>query len=166
MQKNELLKKDGSFVRILAAEGDEVRYIPCRGTCGHMPEWCRVSEFEGYKPCSEEELQAASGVELVPEDGLEPSMRNAARQRFAIIAPVLGCLEDEKIRAQMIERTAKEHGVTKQTVRNYLKMYLAYHSLSALAPKHRKAKEKPLTEDEKNIRWQSINMCTAGRKTA
>lgn len=163
MQRNELLKKDGSFVRILAAEGDAVLCIPCKGAGGPMPVWCSASDLEGYEPCTEEELQAVSGVELVPEDELEPGMRNAARQRFAIIAPVLGCLEDEKIRAQMIERTAKEHGVTKQTVRNYLKMYLAYHSLSALAPKHRKAKEKPLTEDEKNIRW-AVNKYVYSRK--
>jgi len=163
MQKNELLKKDGRFVRILAAEGDEVLCIPCRGAAGPMPEWCRASEFEGYEPCSEEELQAVSGMELVPEDELEPGRRNTARQRYAVIAPVLGCLEDGQIRAQMIGRTAKEHGLTKQTVRNYLKMYLAYHSLSALVPKHRKAKEKPLTEDERNIRW-AVNKYVYSRK--
>ena len=63
----------------------------------------------------------------------------------------------------MIGRTAKEHGVTKQTVRNYLKMYLTYNSLSALVPKHRTAKEKPLTEDEKNIRW-AVNKFVYSRK--
>jgi len=163
MQKNELLKRDGSIVRILAAEGDEVLYIPCRGAGGPMPEWCRASEFEGCGPCSEEELLAVSGVELVPEDELEPCRRNTARQRYAVIAPVLVCLEDEKIRAQMIARTAKEHGVTEQTVRNYLKMYLSYNSLSALAPKRRQAKKKPLTEDEKNIRW-AVNKYVYSRK--
>lgn len=152
MQKNELLRKDGSIIRILAAEGDGVLYIPCRGISSPMPGWCRASEFEDYSPSSEDELLAVNGIELVPEEELGPAERRTARQRYIIIAPVLGCLEDEKTRAQMIGRTAKEHGVTKQTVRNYLKLYLTYNSLSALVPKHRTAKEKPLTEDEKNIR--------------
>lgn len=163
MRKNELLRKGGSIIRILAAEGDEVLCIPCRGTGSPMPGWCRASDFEDYSPCSEDELQEALGMELVPEDGLKPDERNTARQRYTIIAPVLGCLEDEKIRAQMIGQTAKEHGVTKQTVRNYLKMYLTYNSLSALVPKHRRAKEKPLTEDEKNIRW-AVNKFVYSRK--
>lgn len=163
MQKNELLRRGSSIIRILAAEGDEVLYIPCRGTDSPMPGWCRASEFEDYMPCSEDELLSALGTELVPEDGLSPDERGTARRRYAIIAPVLGCLEDEKIRAQMIERTAKEHGVTKQTVRNYLKMYLTYNSLSALAPKHREAKQKPPTEDEKNIRW-AVNKFVYSRK--
>lgn len=163
MQKNELLKKNGEIVRILAFEGDEALFIPCRGACGPMPEWRRVSAFEGFEPCSEEELLASSGVEIVPEDELEPGRRNAARRRYAIIVPVLVCLEDEKIRRQMIGRTAKEHGITEQTVRNYLKIYLAYNSISALAPKHRTAKEKPLTEDEKNIRW-AVNKYVYSRK--
>ena len=94
MQKNELLRKDGSIIRILAAEGDGVLYIPCRGISSPMPGWCRASEFEDYSPCSEDELQEALGMELVPED-----------------APVLGCLEDEKTWAQMIGRTAKEHAL-------------------------------------------------------
>lgn len=163
MQKNELLRKDGSIIRILAAEGDEVLCITCRGISSPMPGWCRASEFEDYSPCNEDELQEALGMELVPEDGLKPDERNTARQRYTIIAPVLGCLEDEKTRAQMTGRTAEEHGVTKQTVRNYLKMYLTYNSLSALVPKRRTAKEKPLTEDEKNIRW-AVNKFVYSRK--
>ncbi len=163
MKKNKLLKKGEHIVRILAEEGNDVLYIPCRRIKSSMPRWCSVLDFENYNPCTEEELLELHDINIVPEEELEPGERNDARQRYTIIAPVLGCLEDEKIRAQMIERTAKEHGITKQTVRNYLKMYLTYNSISALVRKHRTTKEKPVTEDEKNIRW-AVNKYVYSRK--
>ena len=128
-----------------------------------MPKWCDASELEGYEPCTEDELLSTLNMEIVSEDELDKEKRNKARQRYMVIAPVLGCLEDEKLRTQIIELTAKEHHVTKQTVRNYLKMYLTYNALSALLPKHRTIKEKPLTEDEKNMRW-AINKFVYSRK--
>ena len=165
MQKNELLRKEDNIVRILAEAGDEVLYIQCKGIKAPMPEWCRASEFKEYRPCSEDELLELHGVKIVQEEKLEAKERNAARERYAVIAPVLLCMEDESAitRTQMIERTAKEHGITKQTVRNYLKMYLTYNSISALVRKHRTAKEKPLSDDEKNIRW-AINKYYYSRK--
>lgn len=163
MQKNELLRQNDNIIRILAEEGEEVLYIPCQGVKGTMPKWCRVSEFKGYVSCTEDELLKLNGMEIMPEDELTPAEWNTARQRYTIIAPVLGCLEDEKIRTKMIEKTAEQHGITKQTVRSYLKMYLTYNSISALIRKHRTTKEKPLTEDEKNIRW-AINKYVYSRK--
>lgn len=163
MLKNELLKKDNHIVRILAGNGDEVLYIPCQGVKGTMPKWCGISEFENYISCTENELLELHGMKIVPEEKMQSEERNTARQRYTIIAPVLGCLEDEKIRTQMIGKIAKEHGITKQTVRNYLKMYLTYNSISALARKHRTTKEKPMTEDEKNIRW-AVNKYVYNRK--
>lgn len=165
MQKNELLRKEDNIVRILAEAGDEVLYIQCKGIKAPMPEWCRASEFKEYRPCTEDELLELHGVKIVQEGKLEAKERNAARERYAVIAPVLLCMEDESAinRTQMIERTAKEHRVTKQTVRNYLKMYLTYNSISALVRKHRTAKEKHLSDDEKNIRW-AINKYYYSRK--
>ncbi len=163
MQKNELLKKNGSIVRILAADGDEVLYFVCGGMKASMPKWCKAIQFKDYEPCDEDEILSLCGMKLLREDELEPRERNMARNRYAIIAPVLGCLEDEDLRTHIIERTAKEHGVTKQTVRNYLKLYLTYDSISALVPKHRTAKEKPMTADEKNIRW-AVNKYVYSRK--
>lgn len=163
MQKNELLKKDGNIIRILAADGEDVMYILCQGVRGAMPKWCRASEFEDYISCTEDELLESHGMEIVPEEKLAPKQRNIARQRYTIIAPVLGCLENEKIRTQMIGKTAEEHGITRQTVRNYLKMYLTYNSISALVRKHRTTKEKQLSEDQKNIRW-AINKYVYSRK--
>ena len=163
MKKNELLKKDGNVIRILEVDGEEVFYFLCKGMESPMPKWGKASEFKGYLPCTEEEFLEQQGMELVAEEELGPKEKNAARQRYAIIAPVLACLEDERIRARMIEKAAGEHDISKQTVRNYLKMYLTYNSVSALIPKHRTAKEKPLTETEKNFRW-AVNKYVYSRK--
>jgi len=165
MQKNELLSKEDNIVRILAEDMDDVLYIQCRGTKAPMPGWCKASDFKDYKPCTEDELLELYGMGIVPEDNLSAKERDTARERYAVIVPVLLCMEDESTisRTQMIERTAKEHGVTKQTVRNYLKMYLTYNSISALVRKHRTAKEKPLSVDEKNIRW-AVNKYYYSRK--
>lgn len=149
MQKNELLRKDDKTVRVLETDGENVFYIFCQGIESPMPEWGKVSDLNGYAPCEENELWDLYGIEPVPENELEPGDRTAARKRYSIIAPVLGCLEDVKARTHMIGNTAKENGITKQTVRNYLKIYLTYNSISALVPKHRTAKEKPMTDDEK-----------------
>ncbi len=163
MQKNELLRKGDNLIRILALHGDEVLYFECGGIKSPMPKWGRASDFAGCEPAGEDELPALHGMEIVPEDELEPAERAAARKRYTIIAPVLGCLEDEALRTRLIKRTAEEHGVTRQTVRNYLKLYLTYNTISALAPKHRTAKEKPLTEDEKNMRW-AVNRYVYSRR--
>ena len=44
------------------------------------------------------------------------------------------------------------YGLSKQTVRSYLCLYLAYMDATALAPRHRED-DQALTQDEKNIRW-------------
>lgn len=163
MKKNELLKKDGDIIRVLEVDGEEVFCFSCQGLKSPMPKWCMASELEGYESCTEEELLGRHGMELVAEEKLDPKERNAARQRYAVIAPALACLEDEAARSRMIGKAAGEHGITKQTIRNYLKLYLTYNSVSALVPKHRKAKERPMTGDERNFRW-AVNKHVYSRK--
>lgn len=52
----------------------------------------------------------------------------------------------------MIASIASEREISKQTIRNYLWMYLVHQDIAALAPKQ-KSVEKVLTQDEKNMRW-------------
>ena len=46
----------------------------------------------------------------------------------------------------------QEKGISRQTICHYLWLYLVYQNIAALAPPNAAA-ERPLTEDEKNIRW-------------
>ena len=52
----------------------------------------------------------------------------------------------------MIDEVSKEYSVSKQTVRKYLCLYLAYQSISALSS-YKESPDKPLSDDEKNFRW-------------
>ncbi|MFG6329168.1 MAG: Mu transposase C-terminal domain-containing protein [Lachnospiraceae bacterium] len=164
MQKNQLLKNQkNEIVRVLAVDGDEVLYISCNKGRKEMPKWASSLLFSGYLPCKEEELQQLWEIKIANEDEMEVQDRNIARCRYAVIAPVLTFLEDERLRAEAIGRTAEQNHITKQTVRNYLRRYLVFSSVSALVPKKRTAKEKPLSDDEKNIRW-AVNKYYYSRK--
>jgi transposase InsO family protein len=164
MQKNQLLKSDDNeIVRILAVDGNEVLYISCNKEKKGMPQWTSVSMFSGYLTCPEEELQQSWGIRLANEEELEVQDRNIARYRYAVIAPVLTFLEDERLRTEAVTRAAEQNHITKQTVRNYLQRYLIFNNVSALVPKKRTIKEKPLSDDEKNIRW-AVNKYYYSRK--
>ena len=164
MQKNQLLKNnDNEIVRILAVNGDEVLYISCNKEKKGMPQWASVSVFSGYLICPEEELQQLWGIGLAEEGELEVKERKTAIWRYAVIAPVLSFLEDDRLRPEAIRRAAEQNHITKQTVRNYLQRYLIFNNVSALVPKKRTIKEKPLSGDEKNI-WWAINKYYYSRK--
>ena len=51
-----------------------------------------------------------------------------------MIAAVLPFVSDKKERARMIDRISQEQEVSKQTVRCYLCLYLAFQNVAALAP--------------------------------
>lgn len=164
MEKNQLLKnQDNNIVRILAFEDEDVLYIPCTKEKKNMPQWGSSSLFAGYVACSEEELQNLWGIELVDESELGAKEKKIARDRYAVISPVLTFLGDDRLRTKAIARVAEQNSVTKQTVRTYLQKYLIFNRVSALVRKKRVDKEKPISADEKNIRW-AINKYYYSRK--
>ena len=73
-------------------------------------------------------------------------------ERYTMIAPILTFIADDKMRSRLICSVSTEHGISKQTIRNYLCLYLAYLDVTVLAPK-KKADERELTQDEKHMRW-------------
>lgn len=52
-----------------------------------------------------------------------------------------------------VKRASEDNNICKQTVRNYLCLYLAFQSVSALVPQERGSYQKKLTDDEKIFRW-------------
>lgn len=150
MQKNELLQMGEAILRVLSIDGDRVLVIDC--VKRNMPKWYRTADLDDYSPCTEQELIDQSDVEIFDVDALDSATRKIVHDRYTIIAGVLPFLADEKMRSLIISRIADEHEICKQTVRNYLCLYLAFQNLSALAPK-RIDDERPLSKDEKNMRW-------------
>ena len=150
MRKNDLIQHNGTILRILAINDSNALFIDCLKR--NMPHWCNIANIESFAPCTEQKLAEQTDVELFDIESLDAATRKIVHDRYTIIAGVLPFISDDKMRSLVITRIADEHEICKQTVRNYLCLYLAYQNISVLAPK-RKKEDKPLTKDEKNMRW-------------
>lgn len=150
MQKNDLYFKDDSIVRALEVREDKALVIDCiRRT---MPQWKELAFLAGWDQCSQATLYEITGVDLPEIDVLCPESRKTAYKRYTLIAPILRLLPDEKKKCEMISTIANNEKVSKQTVRKYLCLYLAFQNVVILAPKD-KDSDTSLTKDEKNMRW-------------
>ena len=150
VSKNMLLKGSGTILRVLGIRESAVVIIDCiRRT---MPEWADLSTILCLEPCTEEDLLAETDVVIPEMQALAPEQRRLVHERFTMIAAVLPFVSDKKERIRMIDRISQEKQVSKQTVRYYLCLYLAFQNVAVLAPKMR-SDEDTLSQDEKNMRW-------------
>lgn len=149
MKKNDLLKYGERIIRILETKDDSVLVVDCVHKA--MPKWMQMADFENYECCTENELLSATGRAVLDYDSLDKSSRRFVHEHFTLIAGVLPFVGDEKKRCAMISSIAEDRSISKQTIRNYLWLYLAYQNIAALAPKQ-KQEDKPLTQHEKNMR--------------
>ena len=149
MKINDLLRFDGTIVRVLELRDDQVLVIDCQKR--HMPEWVDAAPLEVCERTDISELCSAAGVRLRSLDSLQPTDRKICRERYSIIAPVLPFIGDERRRTEMIYEAAERFNISKQTVRKYLCLYLAFQDETVFAPPE--MKERQLTKDEKNMRW-------------
>lgn len=147
MQRNDLLRNENSIYRVLQVQNGTALMIDCVKRT--MPKWC---DCNGYIPCSEDDLTATTNISPLPLEELDTDSRRYAYEHYNMIAGVLPFVGDNTERCNMIGRVAELFHVSKQTIRNNLCLYLVYQNISVLAPK-KCSYERPLTEDEKNIRW-------------
>ena len=153
MKKYDLLRSGDSIIRVLEVQADRVLVIDCIKRT--MPVWVEVVALDSYSECTIGELSEVTEVVLVGVDDLDAEQRKTMYERYTMIAPILPFLADDRMRSRIICSVAEGHGVSKQTVRSYLCLYLAYMDVATLAPKCRED-ERVLTQDEKNMRW-SLN---------
>ena len=149
MKKYELLKCNGSIIRILEIDDDAVLVVDCLRKS--MPKWRKRAGLVDYEACTEQELTSVTGNYIHDYDSLDKKNRRFVHEHFTLIAGVLPFIGDDKKRCAMIDYVAAEKGVSKQTIRNYLWLYLVYQDIAAFAPKQ--PQNRPLTYDEKNMRW-------------
>ena len=142
MRKNDLIQHNGTILRILAINDSDALVMDCLKR--NMPHWCNIANIESFAPCTEQELAEQTDVELFDIESLDAATRKIVHDRYTVIAGVLPFIADDKMRSLIISRKADEHDICKQTVRNYLCLYLA--------PKRNK-EDKPLSKDEMNMRW-------------
>ena len=149
MKKYELLKCNDSIIRILEIDDDAVLVVDCIRKS--MPKWRQLAELVNYEACAEQELTSVTGSCIHDYDSLDKKNRRFVHEHFTLIAGALPFIGDDRLRCSIISSIATEKGVSKQTIRNYLWLYLVYQDIAALAPKQQQ--DKPLTQDEKNMRW-------------
>ena len=149
MKKNSLLKSGEKILRVLEVKNEKVFVIDCVKRT--MPYWVIVDSLSGYEECAESELIQRTGVVIPDIDCLDAENRRFIREHFTLIAPVLPFVSDMKQRTYIINQIFIEKSVSKQTIRNYLCLYLIYQNEAVFCPKQKEEKE--LTEDEKNMRW-------------
>lgn len=150
MQKNELYSKDNSIIRVLEEKEDKILVIDCIRI--KMPQWKEISYLDGWEQCLQETLYDIANIEVPEIDSLCPESRKKAYERYTMIAPILRLLSDKEKRCEMISIIAASEKISKQTVRKYLCLYLAFQNIVILAPKD-KENDISLTQDEKNMRW-------------
>ena len=142
MKKHELLQSGDSIIRVLEIQ-DKILIIDCVKQT--MPIWVEPSALVSFSPW-------AGALTADDIDTLDSEQRKTMYDRYTMIAPVLPFVADDRVRSQVIDFIAKEQGVSKQTIRHYLCLYLSYMDIAALAPR-KNHEDRTLTRDEKNIRW-------------
>ena len=82
-----------------------------------------------------------------------------ANQRFTMIADILPVIDDDKARGKAITRIATEYGVSKPTIRRYLKLYQE-NGKDGLMPKKVDGVSKGTSNSfENDIRGLSSKVC-------
>ena len=152
MQKYDLLRSGDNIIRVLDIKDGNALVLDCVKKT--MPVWVEVTALTDYSPYS---MESTTDI-----DTLSAEQRKVMHDRYTMIAPILPFIADVKMRSQVLRSQSEEHGVSKQTIRNYLCQYLAYMDIAALAPKA-KSVDQSLTPDEKNMRW-ALNKFFYNRK--
>lgn len=150
MLKNELYINGDSIVRILDLRDEKVLVIDCVRRI--MPQWIDISSLVEWQQCTQDTLCEITNVEVPEIDSLCPESRKKAYERYTMIAPILRLLPDEEKKCDMISLIAANERISKQTIRKYLCLYLAFQNIAILSPKDKES-DISLTQDEKNMRW-------------
>ena len=122
MQKLGLIRYNNQIHRILAFADNRTLLINCEKRT--MPQWVQSDFIANCTYCTEEDLVATTAH--MDFDSLPTEKKKLAHKRYTMIAPALAFLADDYMRARSIEQAAQQHGVTPQTIRKYLCLFLVY----------------------------------------
>ncbi|SEJ71056.1 Mu transposase, C-terminal [Propionispira arboris] len=151
MKKHDLLKEGNNIIRVLEIQPNKILMIDCIKRT--MPIWGESSVLDSFSGCTDEVMNHATNFTVTDIENLNADQRKAMYDRYTLIAPMLPFIADERMRSKLIGSTAIEHNISKQTIRNYLCLYLVYINITALVPRQRLDDDGKLTQDEKNMRW-------------
>lgn len=153
MRINSLLHKktdkNMELYRVLAVDTEKIFAIDCIRLV--MPKWYHAEYFKDFRECEENVLTELSGYEIVDKELLDVKNKKTMYERYTVVAGILPFVQNKKRRNELISELAATKNICKQTIRNYLCLYLAYQDISVLAPKQ--SEERELSQDEKIFRW-------------
>ena len=145
------LYDDGkTMIRVLAENEEKYFIIDCLKRT--MPFWVHKDELREYHNVDEQTLHERMGVWPIEEEFLSRNAIALAHKRYSIIAPAVAVVADKRRRTEMIAFAASNSGVSKQTVRKYLCLYLAFQTITVLAPID-SIQESILSKEQKWMRW-------------
>ena len=150
MQINDLIKYNDTIYRVVEVGVGRVLLIDCVRLT--MPTWIPTDALAECPTIPFEKLLSVTNKAIPSIESLSQEQMSAMHRKFTLIAPILSYVADEHMRSRLIEDTAQRYEVSKQTIRKYLCLYLAYPNITVLAP-IKKEPTKALTDDEKNFRW-------------
>ena len=150
MLSGKLYDNGQTIYRILAARDDVVLTIDCVKRT--MPVWLPREKLSEWREIDEQVLHDKTGIYPLAEDTLSKNALATAHKRYSIIAPVVAVVADKKKRNDMIEFATQNSGISKQTIRKYLCLYLAFQTVTMLAPVD-KVIGNILTKERKWMRW-------------
>lgn len=142
MKNNDIIKCRDTIYRIIDITGDKIFVVDC--TKKSVPKWIDLEELSSF--CHDK-------IDELPDvNDIAPLSRKIAYERFSIVASILPFIRNKSQRNQIISQIAIEKSISKQTIKNYLWLYLVHQNVSALAPKTKES-ENDLTDFEKDIRY-------------
>lgn len=150
MQKNDLLQFGEDIIRVLELRNDKAFVIDCNKRT--IPQWVSINEFQNYTKITETELQKKVSIPLPDMKTLDAKSKCIINKRYTMLSGILPYVSDFKKRNKMLTAISAENGICRQTLINYLCLYLVFQNKIALAPKSC-VSDTNLTADEKNFRW-------------
>lgn len=142
IQKNDVITdENGIVLRVLEVRENESFVVDCNKK--RMPYWISNEVFLEYQQYELAEIDEVT----------EESAISVMHKRYTMIADILPVVSDEKLRSDAIAEASVQYGISKQTIRNYLWMYLVAQDKKTLAPVIKKEERRELSENEKNMRW-------------
>jgi hypothetical protein len=118
---SKLVRQGNQIIRILNQNDKQLFIIDCIKRT--MPMWINKEDLIGFTECDEEELYDIMGMSK--DRVLNGDEEKIARERFTMIAPILPFVKDIAKRNYMINEVA--NGISKQSIRKYLCLFLCYH---------------------------------------
>ena len=155
---------DGKTIyRVLAENGERLLVIDCIKR--NMPFWIKREDITSYTQIDESILYDKSGLKKIKENELSKRAFATAHQRYSIIAPAVPVVADKNQRNEMITFASHNSNLSKQTIRLYLCLYLAFQTLTVLAPVNT-VRENELTKERKLMRWALNKYFYTGRENS